>query len=269
MSCPMVLKYPGSKGSMRDKIISLMPEHKRYCEPFGGSAAVLLAKPVATVEYYNDLNEDVVNLFRIIRAGGKSLRRLCRLVEATPFARAELSDARDEQQVDRSDCALAYRFLVRSWFSINGSISNEKTGWRISTKDSKRLGTWNRLPERLLQAAIRLKSVHIEQVDAVKLMLMFDGVDALFYVDPPYIESTINFREKQVYSTSFSLNAHEDLLCCLDNLKGRVILSGYEHDLYTKRLSGRWHRIDVAHWTQRHTVKTECLWLNYQQGAPS
>jgi DNA adenine methylase len=262
-----ILKYPGSKGSMRDKIIGLMPTHQRYCEPYGGSAAVLLAKPVARVEYYNDLNDEVVNLFRIIRAQGSSFAKLCRWLEATPYSRAELAAARATGQSDNSDCARAYRFLIRSWFSINGSLANQKTGWRVSMGDSKRLMTWNRLPARLEQAAARMRTVNIEQIDAVKLMLMFDAPDALFYVDPPYIEETINFRERQVYSMAFSLSEHEDLLSCLCNLKGRVILSGYAHPLYEERLIGKWHRIDVPHMTQRHTVKTECLWLNYQPGA--
>lgn len=252
---------------MREKIISLMPAHQRYCEPYGGSAAVLLAKPVVAVEYYNDLNDEVVNLFRIIRAQGSSFAKLCRWLEATPYSRAELAAARAVDPVDLSDSARAYRFLIRSWFSINGSLANQKTGWRVSMGDSKRLMIWNRLPERLDQAAARLRRVNIEQIDAVKLMLMFDDTDALFYVDPPYIEETINFRERQVYSMGFSLNHHEDLLNCLCNLKGRVILSGYSHPLYNDRLVGNWHRIDVPHMTQSHSVKTESLWLNYQPGA--
>jgi DNA adenine methylase len=262
-----ILKYPGSKGSMRDTIISMMPAHTLYGEPYGGSAAVLLAKPSAAVEWYNDTFAEVLNLFQIIRAGGEQLAQLCALVELTAFSRAELALARSFP-ADVSDIERARMFLTRSWLSYGGSLSNHKSGFRTSKTDTKRLVTWNGLSDRLRACAERFKDVYIEQIDATKFMMTLDSTDALFYVDPPYPEATLNFREKQVYDKPFLMSQHEDLLCVLQNLKAKVILSGYRCELYDEVLTqaNGWERTDIDHVTQAHSTKTECLWTNYALG---
>jgi DNA adenine methylase len=259
-----ILKYPGSKGSMRDRIIAMMPPHKLYGEPYGGSAAVLLAKPSAPVEWYNDTFSEVLNLFKIIRAGGEQLAQLCAMVELTAFSRAELALARSFP-AEASDIERARMFLTRSWLSYGGSLSNHKSGFRTSKNDTKRLVTWNGLSDRLQVCAERFKDVYIEQIDATKFMMALDSQDALFYVDPPYPEATLNFREKQVYDQPFLMGQHLDLLCVLQNLKAKVILSGYRCELYDDLLTldNGWQRTDIEHITQAHSVKTECLWTNF------
>ncbi len=259
-----ILKYPGSKGSMRETIIAMMPAHKLYGEPFGGSAAVLLAKPVAEVEWYNDTFAEVLNLFRIIRAGGEQLELLCAHIDLTAFSRAELAWAR-AFPAGGTDIERARAFLTRSWLSYGGSLSNHKSGFRTSKTDVKRLVTWNGLSDRLRACAERFKDVYIESIDASKFMFALDGPDALFYVDPPYPEETLNFREKQVYDQPFLMNQHEDLLTVLRNLKAKVILSGYRCELYDRELLPEygWHRRDIQHITQAHSTKTECLWKNF------
>jgi DNA adenine methylase len=258
-----VLKYPGSKGSMAAHIISKMPRHKTYCEPFGGAAAVLLAKQPSEVEWYNDTFGEVLNLFELLRVGGEQLHSLREQVELTAFSRAELELAR--KPLD-STCKVEQvrRFLVRSWLSYGGSLSNHRTGFRTSKSDTKRLLTWNQLGDRLDAAASRFKDVYIERLDAIKLMMVLDGSETLFYVDPPYVEETLNFREVQVYHQPFLLHHHVDLLCCLRNLKGKVILSGYDHPTYNDLLKG-WRRETVKHMTQSHSFKDEVLWFNFEE----
>jgi DNA adenine methylase len=259
-----ILKYPGSKGSMRDTIIGMMPAHKLYGEPYGGSAAVLLAKPAAAVEWYNDTFAEVLNLFKIIRAGGEQLVELCAIVELTAFSRAELALARSFP-AEVSDIERARMFLTRSWLSYGGSLSNHKSGFRTSKNDTKRLEAWNGLSDRLAVCAERFKDVYIEQIDATKFMMALDSRDALFYVDPPYPEATLNFREKQVYDQPFLMSQHEDLLYVLQNLKAKVILSGYHCELYDDLLTvdNHWQCTEINHMTQAHSMKTECLWTNY------
>lgn len=264
-----LIKYPGSKGAMRQRIIALMPEHRVYAEPFGGSAAVLLAKEPAKVEWYNDTYGEVLNLFRILRRGGDDLDALRYQVEMTPYSRRELDLARNRSwSPDDDPVEAARRFLVRSWLSWGGSLNNHRAGIRTCATDMKRVRTWACLGDRLAMAAERFRGVQIEAIDAVKLMLLIDGEDALFYVDPPYIEDTVNFREGTVYERPYRIDDHVHLLACLRNLKSRVILSGYRHPLYDDSLAD-WRRIDVPHRTQAGTVKTECLWLNYEPPAAS
>jgi DNA adenine methylase len=256
-----ILKYPGSKGSLRDRIIAMMPAHRLYCEPYGGSAAVMLAKPPTDIEWYNDTFGELLQLFRLLRSGTAVVHKLIKLVELTPFSRLELDLARE---IDPSASAMEQvrRFLVRSWFSYNGSLANQKTGFRTSKTDTKRLEAWNGMGDRLAFAAERFKNVQIEQIDAVKIMLVLDAKDALFYVDPPYVESTLNFREKQVYHQPFGLAEHYELLSCVNNLKGKVILSGYRNIAYDSALKD-WYRTDIQHTTQAGSRKTECLWTNF------
>ncbi|WP_021880604.1 DNA adenine methylase [Paenibacillus sp. P22] len=112
MSVPRILHYPGSKWSMADWIISHMPEHSTYLEPFFGSGAVLFNKEPAVLETVNDLDGDVVNLFRVVRERPEELAHALRW---TPYARSEYLAAH-EAVVDEID--QARRFLVRCWQSI-------------------------------------------------------------------------------------------------------------------------------------------------------
>ena len=257
-----ILRYPGSKGSLAKQIVARMPEHNVYCEPYGGSAAVLLNKPAAMVEFYNDTFGLVVELFRLLRENGPALEELLRLIDFTPFAREELEAARDFRVLGNSLAALR-EFLIVSWFGYGGAILDSKTGWKLSLKDSKRLKQWHFLPDRLREAALRLKQCHIESMDAVRLMHSVDGPGTLHYVDPPYIESTINFKVKQVYAHAFSDCDHAYLLAALGSLKGRVILSGYPHPMYDDALKD-WRVVDIEHLTMRNTRKVERLWMNFE-----
>lgn len=257
-----VFKYPGAKGNLRDRIVQLLPPHRTYCEPFGGSAAVLLAKGVSPVEWYNDIDESVVDLFTCLREGGDQLDALCKLIDLTPYARRELTFARENaahaDRIERLRC-----FLVRSWFSKGGMVNCETTGWKVANHDSKVVTTWNSVSDRLRAAAARFKSVHIECRDTVELMLRVDSDRTAFYIDPPYPEETLNFRKKVIYSQPFDERNHFDLLSALANIKGRAIVSGYRHPMYDHHLRD-WQRMDIAHVCQSGATKTECLWLNYE-----
>ena len=256
-----VFKYPGSKGALRDRIVELLPPHRTYCEPFGGSAAVLLAKEPAPVEWYNDTDEVVVDIFKLLRDGGEQLEVLCNQVALTPYARRELAFAREhaqhEDRIERLRC-----FLVRSWFSRMGAVNDHRTGWKIALSDSKVVSAWNSVPDRLRAAASRFKTVHIENCPAVDLILRTDGPRTSFYIDPPYPLSVINFRKAVIYSRPFSDHDHFDLLSACANLKGAVIISGYRHPMYDHHLRD-WRRLDINHICQSGATKIESLWMNF------
>lgn len=85
-----LLRYFGAKWRLASWIISHFPDHQLYCEPFGGSAGVLLRKPISSFEVYNDLDGDVVNFFRCLRDHPKELQRL---IDLTPYSREEYEAA--------------------------------------------------------------------------------------------------------------------------------------------------------------------------------
>ncbi|MFV0336518.1 MAG: DNA adenine methylase, partial [Tropicimonas sp.] len=110
-----LVRYHGGKVRIAEKIIGLFPSHESYIEPFGGGGAVLLAKPRARLEVYNDLDGDMVALFRTLR---DEPQKLAEAVALTPFAREEHEIA---YQKPETDVERARRVLVRSHFGHGSS----------------------------------------------------------------------------------------------------------------------------------------------------
>ena len=107
-----ILRYPGSKWNLASKIVDLMPDHKSYLEPFFGSGAVLFTKGISNIETVNDLNEDVVNLFKVIQQDPAALAKKIFL---TPYSRVMYDRAWEVQPDNEVDKAL--NFIIRSVMS--------------------------------------------------------------------------------------------------------------------------------------------------------
>jgi DNA adenine methylase len=249
-----VVKYPGSKWMLAQWIVSQFPSHTTYVEPYFGSGAVFFTKAPAEYEVINDLDEQVVNLFRVIRQRG---RQLAELVEMTPYARTEYYESYQQTGRPLED---ARRFLVRCWMA-HGVKTSDKTGWM--NRGPKVGGTttakWNKLPERLLAVVERLKNTEIECIPALDLISRFkEAENCLLYVDPPYVLST---RSKRMYKHEMTNADHLALLDALDAHAGPVVLSGYAHPLYDDRLS-HWQRLTCGAIAEKGQMRTECLWLN-------
>lgn len=160
-----ILKYPGGKWRIAEWIISYFPEHKVYCEPFFGSGAVFFNKNPAYIETINDLNGDIVNLFRVCRDYPEELARL---VTMTPFARDEFQACYGKA---KNPIEQARRTIVRYQQSF-GTSNSTKNSWRnVQTYGGPRCATmWNGLPEVILSCCARLKNAQIEDIDAVELI---------------------------------------------------------------------------------------------------
>lgn len=105
-----LLKYPGAKNRLASWIVSHIPPHKVYCEPFLGSGAVFLNKEPAYNEILNDIDDDIYNFFKVVR---ENPEEICRLIETTPYSRTEYSAAYIDEPV--SDLEYARRFAVKCW----------------------------------------------------------------------------------------------------------------------------------------------------------
>ncbi|HEU6454125.1 MAG TPA: DNA adenine methylase, partial [Roseateles sp.] len=181
------LRYHGGKFRLAPWIISFFPQHQVYVEPFGGAASVLLQKPPAKAEVYNDIADEIVNVFRVLRDPALAAR-LARLVELTPFARAEfdLSYQPSEDPVEQ-----ARRTIIRSFMGHgSGAVyTKHATGFRTGVRGSRNQSAAGDLlswPEAVPMFVERLRGVSIESRDALYLMARTDGPGTLFYVDPPY-----------------------------------------------------------------------------------
>lgn len=268
MSPPVrpLLRWHGGKWRLAPWIISHFPLHRVYVEPFGGAASVLLRKPRCYAEVYNDLDGDVVNLFRVVRATlGQIGPSLIDHLVHTPFARREF-DLSYEHTDDPVEAAR--RLIIRSFmgFGSSGAMGGS-TGFRAN---SNRSGTtpahdWSNYPDALERIARRINGVVIENKDAIEVMRAHDGPETLHYVDPPYMPATRSGGNanciKHKYRHELDDTGHARLLDALCALKGMVVLSGYPSPAYDRALPF-WRRVETAALADGARARTEVLWLN-------
>lgn len=246
-----VLRYPGSKWQLATKIVSYLPKHSLYLEPYCGSADVFLNKAPSDHEIINDINGNIVNLFRMVRTRSDELLTL---LELTPWARDEY-DASYEPCEDELETAR--RFLVRCW-QAHGTRLNAKTGWRHRGPSSGGATTslWKQLPDRLRATLVRLRDAEIENKPALEIIQSYPL--SCMYVDPPYPLET---RTGPLYQNEMVTQDHVDLLTLLNKHRGPVLLSSYANPLYDEMLAG-WQRVTMKALAENGLVRTEVLWLN-------
>jgi DNA adenine methylase len=255
-----LVRYHGGKWKLAPWLISFFPEHKVYVEAYGGGGSVLLRKPRTYAEIYNDLDQEIVNLFQVARDRGDELHRACLL---TPFARDEFSES---YEPSTDSLEQARRTLVRSFMGFgSASVSKQKSGFRAN---SNRSGTtpahdWANYPESLLLVIERLSGVVIENRDAMDCMAHHDTKSTLHYADPPYVKSTRYMNNKtHCYRHEMDDEDHAKLAEFLKTLKGYVLLSGYACDLYDKDLYKDWLRFERPSFADGAKERTEVIWMN-------
>lgn len=260
-----LIRYHGGKFRLAHWIIAQMPNHVCYTEAFGGAAGVLLQKPRAYAEVYNDLDGDIVNLFEVLR--DPELReQLIEQLVLTPYSRADFESS---WEPTANNIERARRVCIRAQMGF-GSAGATKgiTGFRVDTK--RQYGTaqslWATYPEHLGIIGQRLSGVLIENRPAVQVLKDHDSENTLHYVDPPYVHDTryAGAKAGRIYRHEMNDLDHEELLSVLLDLEGMVMLSGYPSELYDDVLTG-WTRVDTSARIASYrgaAVRTECLWLN-------
>lgn len=257
-----VLKYPGSKWNISNWIISNFPANYQkltYLEPFFGSGAPFFNKKRSVIETINDLDGNVVNLFKVIRDHPEELARL---IEYTPWSRDEYKLSYEMTGEKIED---ARRFLIRRWQAI-GAKSSDITGWRNNIKGNNgNLTQFNlRLPQNIIEASSRLKHtpgylVQIENQCAMKLIYRHNRTNVFIYCDPPYVRST---RSGRIYKKEMNLRGQEILLKAILKHKGPVMISGYDNELYNTILKG-WRKIQKKTNVEGGRDAIETIWMNY------
>lgn len=222
-----------------------------------GSGAVLFNKPRSHIETVNDLDGNVVNLFRWIR---EDPERLAREIYLTPYSREVYNRAFDEKPEDSFQKAV--NFYIRLNMGHGFRTNGEKVGWKNDVQGRERSYAsqdWCHLPEKIMQAAERLRGVQIEQMPATELIRRYNYPNVLIYADPPYLLST---RHGKQYREEMSDADHVELLETILRHKGPAIISGYECNLYNSMLAG-WHKETHAAYSQVCSRKQEVLWMNF------
>lgn len=258
-----ILRYHGGKWLLAKWIIAHFPKHRIYVEPFGGAGSVLLQKPRSYAEVYNDLDGEIVNLFRVVRDRGPELTRL---LELTPFARDEY---RRSFEVSEDPLEQARRTVLRSYagFGSNALCRAIKSGFR---SNANRSGTtpahdWANLPAAYEPIIERLKGVVIENRDGLEICRQHDSVETLHYCDPPYVHTTRSSKVHGHHGYSFEMTdeQHVEMAQALRELRGMVIVSGYDCELYRELFRG-WTHVERASLADGARRRTEVLWINRQ-----
>lgn len=259
-----VLRYHGGKWMLAPWIIEHFPPHKVYTEAYGGAASVLMRKPRAKlVEVYNDLDGEIVNLFRLLRDPATA-GALADAVQRTPFAREEfnLSYEACEDALEQ-----ARRTMVRSFFGFGSdSASGTRTGFRANgnRQTAHPAKDWGNLPNAMADFCARLKGVVIENRPAVEVLLQHDAPETLHYCDPPYVPETRSrhvLRTGKGYRHELTEEDHRRLAEVLHAAQGMVILSGYHSDLYDE-LYGAWRTETRKALADGGRERLEVLWIN-------
>lgn len=252
------LRYYGGKFRLAAWIISYFPGHLAYVEPCGGAASVLLQKPRAQLETFNDLDGLVVNFWRVLRQNRDELIRQIRL---TPWSRAEY----DLSTVSCDDpMELARRFWISVQMSISASAGYHP-GFRV-IKSAEHIHSHPDLFDKDLEALNfayrRFAGVQIENLDALDCIRKYDGPATLIYFDPPYLEETRTHARYNLEAGDSDFHARAADL--LNTCQGYVVISGYASGLYSQLYEqAGWKRVDKRSQMNgggQHRI--ESLWLS-------
>lgn len=257
------LVYYGGKQRIADWICSMMPKHRIYCEPFFGGGAVFFTKAPSFLEVINDKNECLVNFYLQIQ---NNFEELAAKIDTTLHSEAMYLRARQIYngviKVDNIEKAVA------TWLVFTQSrLASATAGWRYDNgTDGSHYGIvelhnrQNFCP--WLQK--RLSKVQISCRDAIRVIRDRDTEDTFFYLDPPYPGAN------QGHYGGYTFNDLENLLHCLQDIKGKFALSNYPSTLidhYAQLMDWNIYTMtmkkDSVMTRQKGAKKVEILVTNY------
>ncbi len=266
---------------MIKKLLPLIPNHRVYAEAFGGAANLLLAKDpeVSEVEVYNDIDAGLINFFRVM-ADKERFRRFYEQILLVPYSREEFYHSRDTWKDETDEIIKVVKWFVVARQSFSGTFSR---GWGyVVTTTSRGMaqtnGSWLSTLSMLPDISARLQNVIIEHDDFRNILAKYDAEDTFFYLDPPYVLDTR--IGGSVYENEMSLEDHQELVQMLLRLKAKIMVSGYDHEVYKPLEEAGWTKLIFSSkcYLTGRTKKTkhlnedknkhklnriECVWLNY------
>lgn len=264
-----LLRWYGGKHRLAPWIVSHLPKHEIYVEPFAGAASVLMRKPPSSIEVLGDLELEIEDVVHAVR-DPETVGRLVELMRNTAFSPDTLAQAL-KVSLSKDSAELALRAFVLSAMARSPerrshtppTFRNGGGVGAVTCRQRDPAADWRSYPDAIERFHDRLRKVRFRRGDAVDTMQAYDSLDALHYVDPPYVPDTRS-TPRRGYRHEMTLEDHERLLECATDLAGMAVISGYPSDLYDDRLAG-WHRVE--HRGARDSAanaRTEVLWINPQ-----
>jgi DNA adenine methylase len=288
------IQYYGGKGMLVKKLLGVVPAGGRpYCEPYCGGASLFFAREPAPVEVLNDLHSLVINLFRCLQ-NRKTFEELKHRITYTLYSREEFVKAigickkavQEGFKMPSVDVAWAYYTAQNQGFSGIDATNLTEGRWSRAIETSTRgmagnCSRWNRRKDLLDVWHERLSRVQIDHIDAFECIKYWDNDEAVFYIDPPYVFDTRVNGSRSVYAHEQGDDHHEKLVELLLSIKGKAVLSGYEHPIYQPLLDAGWK---IVKWetschaagkirgsklqglgsATKHIKRIECVYINPQ-----
>lgn len=208
------IKWVGGKRNLANRLVSIFPEHYTYVEPFFGAGWVYFKKEKAEVEIVNDINGELINFYKVIK---ECPEVFCDEFELLPKSRELFDDFTKQNPSDLSNIERAVRFYYLLMLNFGGRFN--RFTFSIRNDGIKQIN-FDRLPSNIKKAHNRLKDTYIERVDYKEIIKKWDKEDTLFYLDPPYLETT----EKD-YESNFGEQEYEELASLLKEAKGKFVLT--------------------------------------------
>jgi len=262
MRSRLLFQYPGSKLQLAQLYEPYYPVHNTFVSLFGGSGAEIVSKQPSTLEIFNDRDDHVVSVFRVLQ-DEQERRKLIRRIRNTPPSRTIVDECRNKlsQPEHLTQIETAYSFLVCTNFQFGGLVHHA----RFSPK-GKKAGRFHSLPRAIASFQKRFRRVTIENLDWRIALKKYDAEDTFFFVDSPYHPETLN-AHSQLYRHVLSAEEHDELLQLVQRVKGKVLLCGYSHPSYTERLF-HWRNFKFdrkAIMSTKKPKRQENIWLNYEK----
>jgi len=242
---PTAFPWFGGKASpkIRKAILSRLPPHTRYVEPFGGGASILISKEPCLVEVYNDVNRGAVNFFRVVSDPDYFAKFMGR-VAMLPIARELFEEyARTWNSIHEPvEQAVRWYFVARQSFSGEfgnswGTVVNSSTKGMAQTAAS-----WQSALQALPEIHERMRRVQVECSDWRDCLARYSGSGWLAYCDPPYV---LGARRAGGYAHELQDKDHQELIRTLLAYEGAVVLSGYDSPLYAPLKEAGWNLAEV------------------------
>jgi DNA adenine methylase len=260
------IRYYGGKGGMKNSIIKYFPEtsqYQTYGEFFGGGASLLFEKEPSPIEIYNDLEENVYSLFKVLSDKDlfSEFKKKADLSYFSRQIRDEFEQELKTEGLSILERAFKFWYVNRTSYSGSGGFSvNTSIRRGMSKSTSDFLSTIDCLDK----IHSRLSRVVIEHRSAFELIEKYDNKDCFFYLDPPYVPET---RTPAKYKVDMTSEDHKKLIDILISCKSKIVLSGYDNDIYNKLIENGWEKISFDVNTisneRKPRVKTETLWKNF------
>ena len=254
------IKYYGGKTYMTDIIKKYFPQdsYDIYVEGFGGGASVLLSMPPKGIEVYNDLNNNVYSLWKVI-SDSELFQQLKNRLDLSIYhssIRQEYIEKLKDPTLSIVDRAFYYLYVNRTSFNGVGGFS---TTMLVRRSMSKSVSDYLSMIDSLPQIHNRMSTVICENRDIFDLIDKYDNTNVFMYLDSPYVQSTRKSNQK--YDCEMDDATHKKFIDRLLHCKSKILVSGYNCELYDE-LSKNFKRVDFKS-KNSCTDATESLWMNY------